>query len=842
MFWPRLRRSLRSGQIQAGALSIFALVCMLATAAALIQVFVRLEDYGSADQDNIQWTISRLEIDQLHLIAAAENLRAPAAEDLVTLRRRFNGLYSRAALLNEAQVYREVLASADARADLAVILNTLDSLLPLIDGDDASLFDARATLLKRLTYLSAPVHRIASEALSMDARRADAERGALTAQIVTLTVLSLAMVVALLALLLLVWGLYQNYRRRARAHRETSQRLTTILNTSQDAVLVVRPDGTITDRNAAADAIFALSPGVTAPVRIGDVLRRQDADGTCVPLTGERLIAGCAAGPRRCANAIARTLAGHEFHAEVSTALARTGESTVCICFVRDISDRLAAEAEIAAARDRALSGERAKARFLSVISHEMRTPLNGLLGALDLLGETPLAPDQRRYAKVMKTSGQLLLTQINDALDMAQAESGQLILRRAEFDLEQVLHDLVETQHAALKAHNNRLRLLCREPTMSSVLGDRNRVYQVLLNLVSNAIKFTRDGEITILAERLEGHGALSDMVHFQISDTGIGFRSEDLPQMFDDFVRLRDPGTDHPEGSGLGLGIVRDLVRLMGGTVGAESVKGEGSKFWVRIPLPHVAAPVAAEPLNVLVVDDTPESRLVVEAMLREDGHDVSLADDGQEAVERAAGTRFDLILMDISMPRMNGCEAAHRIRTGGGPSARARMIALTAYWNPDERAEPDNACFDVVETKPLRRDRLRALLAEAENAPASDPDPAPAQAQVDTEMLAELAECLPAGRIADLLAGFSTEGQALLADLDHLWKGPPDQLAARLHSLAGSAATTGARDVHQLLGQAEAALRAGDAAAARALLADLPAVFDHTLGAFHARHRAA
>lgn len=824
--------------MQAGALSVFALVCMLATAAALVQVFVRLEDYGTADQDSIQWTISRLEVDQLHVIAATERLSEADAETLAALRRRFDVLYSRAALLNEGQVYREVLSSVDAMADVAFIVETLKALAPLIDGDDASLLAARDVLLQRLSDLFPSVHRIASRALTIDARRSDAERGALTAQIIKLTLLSLAMVVALLALLLLVWRLYQIYRRRARAHRETSQRLATILDTSQDAVLVVRPDGTVTDRNTAAEALFGLASDQHAPLRIGDVLHRQEEDGTLVPLTGARLIAGCAEGPRRCANAVVRTRAGHEFHAEVSTALAQTGDSTVCICFVRDISDRLAAEAEIAAARDRALSGERAKARFLSVISHEMRTPLNGLLGALDLLGETPLAPDQRRYAKVMKSSGQLLLTQINDALDMAQAESGQLVLRRAEFDLEQVLRDLVETQHAALKARNNRLRLLCNEPTMSAVLGDRNRVYQVLLNLVSNAIKFTRDGEITIIAERANRHGTHPDMVDFQICDTGIGISDEDLPQMFEDFVRLGDPDTDHAEGTGLGLGIVRDLVRLMGGTVGVQSVKGEGSLFWVRLPLPHVAAPATAAPLKVLVVDDTAESRLVVEAMLREDGHEVCIAADGHEAVAHAADGQFDLILMDISMPRMNGCEAAQRIRAGGGPSARARIIALTAYWNPDAAEAPGNDCFDVVETKPLRRDRLRILLSE--NAPAAIREGA--QTPVDTEVLAQLGECLPAERITDLLAGFSAEGQALLDDLERLWQGPADHLAERLHGLAGSAATTGARGVHHLLSRAEAAVRAGDEATARALLTDLPAIFGHTLGQFLAHHRAA
>ncbi|NCQ23757.1 MAG: hybrid sensor histidine kinase/response regulator [Rhodobacteraceae bacterium CG17_big_fil_post_rev_8_21_14_2_50_63_15] len=826
------------GQTQAAALSLFALSCILATAVVIIQVFVRLEDYGTANQDSILWTISRLEVDQLNVSAAIERVRGPVAEDLETLRRRFDVLYSRAALLHEGQIYREVLSSVDAMTDVAFIVATLDNMVPVIDSDDASLFAARDVLLQRISDLSGAVHRIASSALTIDARRSDAERSALIYQIVVLSILSLAMVAALLVLLLLVWRLYQIYRQRAEEHSETSQRLATILDTSQDAVLVVRPDGIVTDCNAVAHTMLALSPDPSTPIQVSDFLRRRQADGRLVPLSGAHLIDRSTSGPRRCANVVLRDRKGHEFQAEVSTAIARNDATTVCICFIRDISDRLAAEAEIAAARDRALSGERAKARFLSVISHEMRTPLNGLLGALDLLAETPLAPDQKRYAKVMKSSGQLLLTQINDALDTAQAESGQLVLRRAEFDLDQMLRDLVETQHTALRARNNRLRLVCCHTTMSSVLGDRNRVYQVLLNLVSNAIKFTRDGEITITAHRLERPGSATEMIEFQIRDTGIGISTEDLPQMFEDFVRLDGPDSDHPEGTGLGLGIVRDLVTRMGGAVGAESVKGEGSLFWVRIPLPDVATAASVAPLHVLVVDDTAESRLVIAAMLREDGHMVCLAQDGREAVERTAGRCFDLIVMDINMPRMNGREAAHRIRAGGGPSARARMIALTAYWGPDQKGAPGDDCFDAVETKPLRRDRLRVLLAQC--APASPPESA--GSPVDADMLAQLGDCLPAERISDLLAGFSAEGRALLDDLDDLWQGPSDRLADRLHNLAGSAAITGARDVHRLLGQAEAALRADDVATARDLLAALPEIFDQTLGQFHARHRAA
>ena len=844
MPWPRPRTLLANGQLQAGALSVFAITCMLATAVVITQVFARLGEYGTANQDNIQWTISRLEVDQLNFITTIERLDRPDAALLDTLRRRFDVLYSRATLLHDGQVYREVLSTVDVMADIAFMVETLQKMVPVIDSADSDLFAGRQALMQEAANLSPAVHRIASRALTVDARRADAERSELTSQIVVLTVLSLAMVAALLLLLLFVWRLYTEHRRRAEENRETSRRLATILNTSQDAVLVVGADGVIRDRNVVANRMFAIPPDAPKLLHVGDFLHRREADGDLVPLTGERLIACCANGPNRCTNLMVRNAQGGEFCAEISTAIAQSGAATVCICFIRDISDRLAAEAEIATARDRALSGERARARFLSVISHEMRTPLSGLLGALDLLGETRLTPDQTRYANVMKSSGQLLLTQITDALDMAQAETGRLVLRVAEFDLDRMLRELAETQRAAAQARNNRLRLICSGPDLNRVRGDRTRVYQVLLNLVSNAIKFTRDGEITIIADRTDPSDDEPDMVEFQICDTGIGISPEDLPQMFEDFVRLDDPESDQPDGTGLGLGIVRELVTLMGGTLGAESVKGEGSLFWVRIPLPCVpvmqtpALPARpSAPLDVLVVEDNANSRVVIEAMLREDGHRVRLASDGVEGVAHATGMPYDLILMDINMPRMGGLEAARRIRAGDGPSARTRIIALTAHCNPDIETALHEAYLDGVETKPLRRETLRQILAGTDPAPSMPPPVC-----VDPSVLDQLRQSLPPARINHLLEQFAAEGSALLADMDRLLQAPSDTLTDRLHALAGSAAATGALDLHHLLSRAETALRADDRGGAHDILREQPDLIEKTLTHFDARHHAA
>src|SRR6056297_476845 len=825
-------------------LSAFAAGCMLAAALMTMQVLGKLDEYGSAKQDNLQWTMSQLEVDQLRFRLSLERLNVSDPASIENVRRQFDLLYSRAMTLQRGEVYRTVIRDGAMEDDLNLMVALLAQMVPIIDAPDTDLHAASDRLAALAGRMTAPIRAVATQAITVDARRSDAERTVLTSQIITLTILILLMVTALFTLLITLWRLYRSHRLRAEESRRTSNRLATILNTSQDAVLVIDADGGIRDTNASAKRMFDLPNTPESDLRLVRLISSPDGDAAGLRLDAERLMAACRDGPYRSDRLTGHSMTGRHFAVELSADLAPRGDTAVCICFVRDISARRAAEAEIATSRDRALSGERAKARFLGMISHEMRTPLNGILGALDLLGDTGLDAEQERYTRIMRSSGQLLLTQITDALDMTQAEAGKLRLRRGFFDLNVLLTDLVESQSAAAAARGNRMRLLSLPDGLGMVEGDRDRVHQVLLNLVSNAIKFTRDGDITLEVSC----DCATDMIEFQVSDTGVGISETDLPHVFDDFMRAEPQGTEQPEGTGLGLGIARQIATLMGGSVGAESVLGEGSVFWVRLPLrpsdqtalplsSDMPNPVPTHKAHVLVVEDNPTNRVVVETMLTRDGHQVSLAADGIEGVDAAQASAFDLILMDVNMPRLDGIAAVKAIRAGDGPCARTRIVALTAHAGAETARRLIEAGVDTVETKPLSRKALRRLVAgfptEGNTADRLHPrQNDSSRACLDHSCLEQLRHMLPTERVSEILRSFEAEGDALMGDLSGVPTLPDDALVARLHQLAGTAATCGARALHQHLAATEAAVLRRDDAARATRLAELPRIWQVTL----------
>lgn len=824
-----------------GGLSAIGLV---ATVALTLQVFLKLDEYGSTSNDNIQWTMTRLEVDHLKLVRAAEQASMPNSTELQNLRKRFDILYSRTETLKNSRTYQEALTGRQAPADLEKITEALKRLVTLIDLDDKDLLAEKPFILATLGELTQPIRNLSTASISIDAARTDEERAALTSKLIELTVLSILMLAALLSLLALFWRLYRLYRRRALENRITLNRLATILNTSQDAVLVVKKSGRIIDTNAAARTMFGLEGCEDRPATVSDILLRKAEGGRITALAGEKLAESCAFGPNRCANLMARDLAGHTFPVELSADMATRGGDDVCVCFIRDISRRAAAEAEIRKSRDKALEGERAKARFLGMISHEMRTPLHGVLGTLDLMEETSLTEEQSKYARIMKSSGQLLLNQINDALDITQADSGELTLNNARFDLDELLDELIETQQQLALTQNSILQRQSNTARIGMVTGDRDRMHQILLNLISNAVKFTHGGQITIEAYRQTNPKGHSDQVEIQIADTGIGIDEKDLSRIFEDFVRLDD--APQTEGTGLGLGIARQLAILMGGDIGAESIKGEGSIFWVKVPLPaaseektkineeHVAS-LPSRQLDVLVVEDNANNRYVVEAMLKKEGHRITLASNGAEGVAAAMNQKFDLILMDLSMPELDGESAVKQIRASSGLSAHSRIFALTAHFRSDLDQRLTSAGFDGVHTKPLRLHDLRKLLG---NCPSAFHQPS---VDMDTTALEQLSALLPDASLNSLIDGFMNEGRAFIDDLPMLKSDTPDRLANRLHRFAGTSATLGAVTLQLRLCCAEAAALEGNMDAASKELNNLPMIWRATLAAVDKRRPA-
>ncbi|WP_411902706.1 PAS domain-containing protein [Methylorubrum thiocyanatum] len=408
-----------------------------------------------------------------------------------------------------------------------------------------------------------------------------------------------------------------------------------------------------------------------------------------------------------------------------------------------DITDRKAAEAALRAAtaeaRAATVEAERAsaaKSEFLAAMSHEIRTPLNGILGYADLLLDRPERdPEDQRRLELIRVSGEVLLTVVNDVLDVSKIEAGQLALDPLPFALGKLIEDTVAIiRGSALKsALTVEARIDRNLP--ASVIGDANRLRQVLFNLLNNAVKFTPAGSVT-LTVRYEGsvrdaEGGRREALRFEVRDTGIGIAPSQQHRLFKPFSQVDGSISRRFGGSGLGLAICHRLVAMMGGAIGVESVEGVGSIFWFTLALPAGAPPLAAEaaphrqeaarPARLLLVEDVPINQTLARAVLEVQGYRVDVAGDGHAAlaaIEAAYGPEagadpYAVVLMDVQMPGMDGLTATRRIRAMAGPAARLPIVAMTANVLDGQVQELIAAGMDDHVGKPFKRAQLCAVI---------------------------------------------------------------------------------------------------------------------------------
>jgi len=450
-------------------------------------------------------------------------------------------------------------------------------------------------------------------------------------------------------------------------------------------------------------------------------------------------------------------------------------------------------------------AGNRAKSQFMATMGHEVRTPLNAILGTAELLQLATLPPSIASGVGTIRRSGEALLEIINEVLDFAKIEHGNLVTETRAVDVKEVAAAAMEMIRGRAVENGNEVTLDI-DPTFSgeNVMTDPTRLRQVLLNLMSNAAKFTSDGVITLRLYDTKGPGGSA--IRFDVRDTGIGIDPANLGRLFQPFTQGDASISRRFGGTGLGLAICKQVVERMGGRIGAESRPGEGSTFWFEIPRiacsenagatendlmedgEVMSAPVPK--LNVLLVEDNKINQEVATGLLRHLGQTVTIAADGLQAVSQVQAQSFDLILMDMQMPVLDGIEAAKRIRALGGRCATVPIVAMTANASDHDRQLCEEAGMDDFRSKPVSLSQLQELICSATDAQAVMPVPRIEEGDFQ-QRSEELVSVLGKHDFIDLLRHFFSDADGLVAELSNaIARGDFGAADRLLHSLRGAA----------------------------------------------------
>jgi|GEM_PF-4381285 len=532
--------------------------------------------------------------------------------------------------------------------------------------------------------------------------------------------------------------------------QESERRKSATLETALDAIITIDEAGRIVEWNPAAEQLF----GWGKDEMLGEVMsehiippefREAHRAGLARLLqTGEPRILD----QRLQLKALRR--GGEEFQCELAITRLPAEKGSLFTAFMRDVSDRLEAERKLREAKELAESASRAKSDFVATMSHEIRTPLNAILGMGELLAQTSLDLEQSDYLKTIASGGGVLLSLVNEFLDLAKVEAGEIEIEATPFRPD----ELVEAAVAILRPRVREREVVLRSEIVGELpallVGDANRMRQILLNLMGNALKFTEKGEV-LLSVRTE-RSADEDVATllFAVRDTGVGIEPEDQARLFEQFYQVDQSTTRRFGGSGLGLAICRELAELMGGRVWLEeSDPAWGSEFRFEISLPiersvpeeSVESRSKAEqtmgfqraqkrrPLRILLAEDNVDNRRITERMLVTSGHSVDYVVNGNEVLEQCAGNDYDLLVLDVEMPGCDGIEATKRLRKHESESGQRAVpiVALTAHALDDVRERCLAAGMNDFLTKPARKESLLSRIDRW-------PDPRPAILVVD------------------------------------------------------------------------------------------------------------
>ncbi|MCG8519133.1 MAG: ATP-binding protein [Pseudomonadales bacterium] len=531
-------------------------------------------------------------------------------------------------------------------------------------------------------------------------------------------------VTVLLSMLIAGLNALVRYRALLKRSEESASELRAMFDTAVDGIIKISDRGIILSFNHSAERILGYREVEVLGKNVSMLMpspHREAHDGYLKQYlrTGEARIIGSGR------EVFARHKDGHEVPIRLAIGESRLGGISTFVGFLTDITERYRMETDLRRAKEQAEQAAEARSAFLANMSHEIRTPMNAIIGFTDLLQETPLDINQAKNLKVVRNSARSLLALLNDILDTAKFESGSTELEIRDFSLRQTCEQLIATQKLAADKKGIDLVLDYRSGLAEVFRGDALRVQQVVLNLVSNAVKFTEQGKVTVTA----APGTNGKGVILTVADTGIGIPPDRLDTIFEPFSQADSSMTRRFGGTGLGTTIARQLVELMDGELHVSSKVGVGSCFTVELPLPPgqcsersldspEAEPgaVTLPPLRILAADDVAQNLALLEALFEPQGHTVVTVANGADAVAQAQSGTFDLALLDVQMPVMDGHQACRRIRDwerrGGHP--HLPILALTAGVLEQDRQLAREAGMDGFASKPLERAALTREIA--------------------------------------------------------------------------------------------------------------------------------
>ena len=614
--------------------------------------------------------------------------------------------------------------------EVRVLMKPIDQFvgktISILEKNDEILFDDILVLREMVKKVRPKISKNAFLVYRLAVIRSQEQRVNFSKQLMWTGGSAVSFLIMLAGLLLLLDRMLRSAIRRADELTASSRQLALTVAGSMDAIIIADGYSKIIEYNTSAEGVFGWSrkeiigrtmeeiffpKGLTdayknAMAQSSEVTNTNAVDGVRVELTAWRKN-------------------GEEFEVELNMTYVERNDDAIYMAYIRDISDRKVAEKILIEARDRAERTDKAKSQFLAVMSHEMRTPLAGIIGVMDLLKTTKLSKKQDHYVQIATSSGEVMLEHINEALDITRIEGGALELSPQEFNLPDLARSLVEVLKPLANEKELSLELQIDDNIKAYFLGDSHRIRQILTNLLGNSIKFTDEGSIQFVISC--SHEADVSRLKFTITDTGLGIAPENHEKIFEDFVAISSGDERQSRGDGLGLSISRKIARQMGGDIIVESNINEGATFILNLPLKQVAKTDVVEPkaldipienfkkINVLVVEDSTTNREVLCDMLEGMGHNVSSATNGLETLDQAKKQIFDIIFMDINMPIIGGIEATHKIRSGGGLNSKTYIAGLTAHGSDEFGVEAKEAGMDCYITKPIRLAALRKIISD-------------------------------------------------------------------------------------------------------------------------------